>query len=88
MADMLNLDKAAFATLMPEEKLMAAIIRRAVADLPISRRFFQSENGMFHLCCEALGVDPDEVRAQIAKSFKTNAKQMWRATTSPQFDSK
>jgi hypothetical protein len=81
MPDMLNLDKTAFATLMPEQRLMAAIIRRAMADLPISRRFFETDNGMFHLCCEALGVDPDEVRAQIARGLKTNAKQMWRATS-------
>jgi hypothetical protein len=79
MSDMLNLDKTEFAALMPEQMLMAAIIRRAVADLPISRRFFESENGMFHLSCKALGVDPDEVRAQIAISLRTNAKQMWRA---------
>ena len=74
MPNMMDLDKASFASLMPEQRLMAAIIRRAVADFPISRRFFESENGMFHLCCEALGVDPDEVKAQIAKSLKTNAK--------------
>jgi len=81
MPDMLNLDTASFATLRPEQRLMAAIIRRAVADLPISRRFFESENGMFHLCCEALGVDPDDVRAQIAKRLKTNARQRWRAVS-------
>jgi hypothetical protein len=81
MPDMLNLDTASFATLRPEQRLMAAIIRRAVADLPISRRFFESENGMFHLCCEALGVDPGEVRAQIAKRLKTNARQRWRAVS-------
>ena len=81
MPDMLDLDKASFSTLMPEQRLMAAIIRRAVADLPLSRRFFESENGMFHLCCEALGVDPDEVRAQIAKRLKTNARQSWRAVS-------
>ena len=81
MPDMLNLDTVSFATLRPEQRLMAAIIRRAVADLPLSRRFFESENGMFHLCCEALGVDPDEVRAQIAKRLKTNARQRWRAVS-------
>jgi hypothetical protein len=81
MPDMLNLDTASFATLRPEQRLMAAIIRRAVADLPLSRRFFESENGMFHLCCEALGVDPDEVRAQMAKRLKTNARQRWRAVS-------
>jgi len=79
MPDMLDLDKASFSTLMPEQRLMAAIIRRAVADLPISRSFFETDNGMFHLCCEALGVDPDEVRAQIARGLKTNAKRLWRA---------
>jgi hypothetical protein len=79
MPDMLDLDKASLATLMPEQRLMAAIIRRAVADLPLSRKFFEINNGMFHLCCEALGEDPDEVRAHIARGFKTNAKQLWRA---------
>ncbi len=79
MPDMLDLDKASFSTLMPEQRLMAAIIRRAVDDLPISRRFFETDNGMFHLCCEALDVDPDDVRAQIARGRKTKAKQMWRA---------
>ena len=81
MPDMLDLDKASFSTLMPEQRLMAAIILRAVADLPLSSRFFQADNGMFQLCCEALGMDPDEVRAQIAKSLKTNAKQMWRSAS-------
>jgi hypothetical protein len=79
MPDMLDLDEASLATLIPEQRLMAAIIRRAVADLPLSRRFFETDNGMFHLCCEALGVDPDEVRAQIVRGIKTNAKQPWRA---------
>lgn len=77
MPDMLNLDKMAFATLMPEQRLMAAIIRRAVADLPLSRRFFQTDNGMFRLCCEALGVDPYIIIAQIEKKLKTNTKQVW-----------
>ena len=79
MSDILNLDKTEFATLMPEQMLMAAIIRRTVAGLPISRKFFESEIRMFHLCCEVLGVDPYDVRAQIAISLMTNAKQMWRA---------
>ena len=81
MPDMLDLNETAFAALMPEQRLMAAIIRRAVADLPISRRFFDTDNGMFQLCCEALGMDPDKVRAQIAKKLKTNAKQMWRVSS-------
>ena len=68
MPDILAFDETTFAALMPEQRLMAAILRRAVADLPISRRFFETENGMFRLCCEALGVDPDEIRTQIAKS--------------------
>jgi hypothetical protein len=42
MPDMLDLDEVEFATLMPEQRLMTAIIRRAVADLPISRRFFEN----------------------------------------------
>jgi hypothetical protein len=75
----LAFDETTFAALMPEQRLMAAILRRAVADLPISRRFFETDNGMFHLCCEALGIDPDEVSAQIARGLKTNAKQLWRA---------
>ena len=79
MPDILVFDETTFAALMPEQRLMAAIIRRAVADLPISRRFFETENEMFVLCCEALGVNPYEVRAQIARMLKTNAKQMWRA---------
>jgi len=81
MPDMLDRNETAFATLMPEQRLMAAIIRRAVADMPISRRFFETDNGMFQLCCEALDMDPDEVREQIAKKHKTNAKHMWRVSS-------
>ena len=81
MPDMLDLDKASFSTLMPEQRLMAAIIRRAVADLPISRRFFESENGMFQLCCEALGMDPDKVRMQIVKKLKAKTKHIWRVSS-------
>ncbi len=80
MPDILDINETTFAALMPEQRLMTAIIRRAVADLPISRRFFETENGMFQLCCEALGVDPVEARAQIARKFKTNANHMWRAS--------
>jgi hypothetical protein len=47
--------------------LMAAIIQRAVDDLPASGGCFQIGNGMFRLCCEALNINPDEVRAQIEK---------------------
>ena len=79
MLDKLDLNETAFAALTPEQRLMAAIIRRAVADLPLSRRFFETDNGMFLLCCEALGMDPDEVRAQI--TIKNKAKQMWRASS-------
>jgi hypothetical protein len=79
MSDMLNLDKTEFATMMPAQLLVAAIIRRTMADLPISRRFFESEIRMFHLCCEVLSIDPYNVRAQIAISLNTNAKRMWRA---------
>ena len=79
MLDMLDHDEMAFATLLPEQRLMAAIMRRAVADLPISRIFFETDNGMFQLCCEALGADPDGVRAQVAKILTTNAKLMWEA---------
>ncbi len=81
MPDMLDLNETAFATLIPEQRLMAAIIRRAVADLPISRRFFETHNGMFRLCCEAFGMDSDEVRAQIEKKFKSNTKWMWRSVS-------
>jgi hypothetical protein len=70
MPDMLSLDKAAFSTLTPEQRLMAAIIRRAMDDLPLSRRFFQRDNWMFQLCCEALSLDPDGIRVQIAKKLK------------------
>ena len=42
MPDILVFDETTFAALMPEQRLMAAIIRRAVADLPISRRFFET----------------------------------------------
>jgi hypothetical protein len=79
MPDMLNLDEGKLANLMPEQRLMAAIIRRAVADLPISRRFFETDNGMFQLCCEALGFDSDEMRAEIAKKLKAN--KTWRFST-------
>ena len=79
MPDILTFDQTTFVTLMPEQRLMVAIIRRAVADLPRSRRFFETENGMFHLCCEALGIDPNEVRAQIIRRLKTDTRQMWRA---------
>jgi hypothetical protein len=81
MPDMLDFDKAAFATLMPEQRLMAAIIRRAVADLPLSRRFFETDNGMFRLCCEALGMEPDKFRTQIVKELKTNTKRMWKVSS-------
>ena len=77
MLDKLALNETAFASLTPEQRLMAAIIRRAVADLPLSRRFFQTDNGMFRLCCEALGVDPCTIIAQIEKKLKTNTKQVW-----------
>lgn len=78
MPDVLNLDEAAFAALMPEQRLMAAIIRRAMADLPSSKRFFQADNGMFRLCCEALGMDQSVVRAQIATKLKTDVNKVWR----------
>jgi hypothetical protein len=81
MPDILKLDKTAFATLMPEQRLMAAIIRRAVADLPLSRRFFETDNGMFRLSGEALGMNHDEVRAKIAKKLKTDLKQVWRVSS-------
>ena len=83
MPDKLDLDKATFVALMPEQRLMAAIILRAVADLPLSSRLFQTDNGRFQLCCEALGMDPDEVRAQIEKKFKSNTKWMWRSASAP-----
>ena len=79
MPDMLNLDEGKLATLMPEQLLMAAIIRRAVADLPLSRRFFETDNGMFQLCCEALGMNPDEVRSQVVKKLIARAKKAWWA---------
>ncbi len=81
MPDRLVFGEAALVTLMPEQRLMAAIIRRAVADLPISRRFFETDNGMFQLCCEALGMDPDQVRAQVANKHKTDLKHIWLASS-------
>jgi hypothetical protein len=85
MHDMLNLNEAAFATLTPEQKLMAAIIRRAVDDLPLSRRFFQPDNGMFQLCCEALELDPDAIRAKIAKKLETKKEHIWRFSSASAF---
>jgi hypothetical protein len=79
MLDKLALNETAFASLTPEQRLMAAIIRRAVADLPLSRRFFETDNGMFLQCCEALSMNSDEVRAQI--TIKHKAKQMWMASS-------
>jgi len=74
MPDMLNLDKTVFATLTPEQRLMAAIMRRAMDDLPLSRRFFLQDNWIFQLCCEALSLDPDGIRAQIAKNPKAKTR--------------
>lgn len=78
MPDRLNFDEKTMASLMPEQRLMAAIVRRAFIDLPLSRSFFQPENGMFMLCCEALGMDPREVRAQVANKLRTKTEQMLR----------
>ncbi len=62
MPDVLDSNKAAFATLL-EQRLMVTIIRRAVNDLPCGPRFFQPDNGTFHLCCEAPVLDPVEIKA-------------------------
>jgi len=78
MPDVLNSDERALATLMPEQRLMVAIIRRAVDDLPVSRKFFETDNRMFCLCCEALRMDPDEVKTQIAKKLKTDSARAWK----------
>jgi hypothetical protein len=78
MPDLLDFDNAVFSALTPEQRLMGAILLRALADLPLSRPFFEIDNGTFRLCCEALGMDPDNVRTKIAKKLKTKAKHVWR----------
>jgi hypothetical protein len=58
MPDALKLDESTLTALMPEQRLMLAILRRAFDDLPISRRFFEADKWDVSAMLRSLGLEP------------------------------